>query len=255
MIVDLLMPPRGHDYAPAAAEHVGRYRAAFARAGLTLRPVPWVKAGAAPALALFAWGYHEQPERWLRLLDDWPVGLPLFNPAPLMRWNTCKTYLAELEAAGVPTVPTWFGDADPAAVGDAFERFQAEQIVVKPQVSASSHQTHRINHGDDPPSMQAAMIQPFLPAILDEGEYALFYIGGAFSHAIRKTAAEGDFRVQPQFGGRNAPWKPDAEARAVAEAALRAAPPGAACARIDLVRRRGRLPPPKALRRRPASAC
>jgi glutathione synthase/RimK-type ligase-like ATP-grasp enzyme len=81
------------------------------------------------------------------------------------------------------------------------------------------------------------MVQPFLPAIETEGEYSLFYIGGTFSHAIRKVAQSGDFRIQPQFGGVNTRWQPDSEAEAVAESALRAMPGEALYVRIDLLRR------------------
>jgi hypothetical protein len=81
------------------------------------------------------------------------------------------------------------------------------------------------------------MIQPFLPAIADEGEYSLFYIGGELTHAIVKHATGGDFRIQPQFGGVNQRWAPDTEALAVAEAALKAAPLPPLYARIDLLRR------------------
>ncbi len=45
------------------------------------------------------------------------------------------------------------------------------------------------------------MIQPYMPGIAAEGEYSLFYFGGKFSHSIIKRPAEGDFRVQDQFGG------------------------------------------------------
>lgn len=235
--IDLLTPPPGHAYAEPAAEQAPVYIAAFARAGLAVRLRPWTEAGDGPAVALLAWGYHEEPERWLAMLDRWPTDVPLFNAPALMRWNTRKTYLSELEAAGVPTVPTWFGDADVAAIGAAFDTLDADELVVKPQVSAGSHETYRLKRGDACPTVTDAMIQPLLPAIETEGEFSLFYIGGTLSHAIRKVAASGDFRIQPQFGGTNSRWTPDAEAIAVGQASLQSAPRGATYARIDLLRR------------------
>jgi glutathione synthase/RimK-type ligase-like ATP-grasp enzyme len=42
-----------------------------------------------------------------RLLDRLEAeGLPLANPANVLRWNSDKAYLAELNEAGVATVPT-----------------------------------------------------------------------------------------------------------------------------------------------------
>jgi hypothetical protein len=80
------------------------------------------------------------------------------------------------------------------------------------------------------------LIQPMMNAIATEGEYSLFYFGGAFSHAILKIPSAGDFRVQEQFGGREITIEASAEAHAVAEQALRAAPGEALYARIDMVR-------------------
>ncbi len=233
----MLIPPPHVSYAAEAVEQAQSYREAFRPAGLDLRPRPWTEAGDRPALALLAWGYHLDLPRWTALLEAWPANVPLFNSPALIRWNTRKTYLAEVEAAGVPTVPTWFGDAEAGSVAAAFERFGCDELVVKPQVSAGSYHTHRLTRGAPAPSLPDAMIQPFLPAIESQGEFSLFHIGGAFSHAIRKVAQAGDFRIQPQFGGVNTRWQPDSEADAVAEAALRAMPGEALYVRIDLLRR------------------
>jgi glutathione synthase/RimK-type ligase-like ATP-grasp enzyme len=238
--IDILIPsPAEASYHGEALEQARAYVDAFAHAGLDLRPLPWTdpQAGSAPALALLAWGYHLNLPAWTTLLDGWTTDVPLFNSPALMRWNTRKTYLAELESAGVPTVPTLFGNAGPEAIAAAFDRLGADELIVKPQVSAGSHQTYRLKRGDHFPALPEAMVQPFLPAIQDEGEYSLFYIGGALTHAIVKRATDGDFRIQPQFGGVNESWEPEAEALAVAETALANAPIAATYARIDLLRR------------------
>ena len=46
------------------------------------------------------------------------------------------------------------------------------------------------------------MVQEFLPEIQATGEWSLVFIGGEYSHSVRKLPAAGDFRVQTQFGGR-----------------------------------------------------
>lgn len=238
MNVDMLTPTVGSPYAALAAEKLEEYRPAFAMAGLTLAARPWNEgAGEADAtLALLAWGYHHDVERWDALLAGWPAERLLLNPPSLMAWNTRKTYLADLERAGVPVVPTVFGDADAQTLAMAFERFDCDELVVKPQVSAGSHLTQRVRRGDALAPLPDAMIQPYLPAVSDEGELSLFFIAGALTHAIRKVAAKGDFRVQPQFGGANSVWIPDAEAQAIAQASLAARPAPPLYARIDLIR-------------------
>ena len=232
-MLDILVPTADSSYFTEASDQARTYVEAFARVGLTACPRPWPDAGETPALALLAWGYHLEAARWLALLDRWPTTVPLFNSAALMRWNTRKTYLTALETAGVPTVPTLFGT--PSMV--AFDQLSADELVVKPQVSAGSHLTQRVRRGDPVPALRDAMIQPFLPAIQSEGEYSLFFIAGALTHAIVKRPTGDDFRIQPQFGGRNTLWQPDTEALTVAEAALAATPAQPLYARIDLVRR------------------
>jgi hypothetical protein len=93
-------------------------------------------------------------------------------------------------------------------------------LVVKPPVSGGADGTYRLGPNDGMPARVAnrrMMIQPFMPAIAAEGEYSLFYFGNAFSHAIIKRPAVGDFRVQDQFGG----WEEAVEAPVAAQALAR----------------------------------
>lgn len=236
--IDVLMPAVGDYYAAEAADAVAGYAPAFAAAGMALAPRAWTEGpgGGAATLALFAWGYHADPARWLAMLDAWPAGNRLINPAALLRWNTTKTYLEALAAAGVPIVPSLFGDADAASVSAAYDHFGVDELVVKPQVSAGSDRTVRVRRGNAVTPLADAIIQPFLSAIGDEGELSLFYIGGNLSHAARKVAAAGDFRIQPQFGGVITRIDPPAEAIAVAEQALAGLPEAPCYARVDLLR-------------------
>lgn len=238
MRIDLLMPAAGSHYADEAAAMAADYAPAFAAAGLTLTPRPWTDGpgDGAATLALFAWGYHADAERWRAMIDDWPAENRLINPPALLAWNTRKTYLRDLAAAGVPIVPSVFGDADAASVAAAFDHFGVDTLVVKPQISAGSDRTMRIARGQAVSPMADAIIQPFLPAVGDEGELSLFYIGSAFSHAARKVAAAGDFRIQPQFGGVTTRIDATAEAIALAEQVIAALPEAPCYARVDMLR-------------------
>ena len=130
----------------------------------------------------------------------WADALPrVLNPAQIIRWNTDKRYLADLAAAGVPTVDTLFiasGDvADPQAwrAPDDWP-----ECVIKPTVSAGSADTARWRRGTDDVAAAAhlgellaagrtAMVQPYLSAVDSSGESALIYVGGRFSHSVRKA--------------------------------------------------------------------
>lgn len=177
----------------------------------------------------------------------------LMNPARVVEWNTDKRYLSGLAAAGVPTVPTTF-----LAPGDDAEGWSPargfEEYVVKPAVSAGSRDTVRYGV-DDPREMPDAhvrrlldagrtvMIQPYLEAVDTVGETALVFIGGTYSHSIRKgpllrrgvegVRVEGLF-VQEQID----PREPSVEEMAVAHSAVAAIPggvEGVLFARVDLI--------------------
>lgn len=231
------MPAAGDGYAAIAAEYLQPYAAPFAARGLRLVGRPWPDAAGAAdvTLALFAWGYHTDIAVWDRLIATWPAERPLFNPPTLVAWNTRKTYLRDL-ASGLPVVPSRFGRADEAAIAAAFAAFGCDELVVKPQVSAGSYRTRRLRRGDPCEPLDDAILQPFLPAIGNEGELSFLFIDGRFSHAVRKVAAADDFRIQPQFGGRFSAFDPDPSDRALAERIVAAAPAAPLYARVDLIR-------------------
>ena len=212
--------------------------------GLTVASQPWTdpvqKDQARLVMPLLAWGYHGRQAEWFAFLDGLERdGVRVANPATVMRWNSIKTYLAELAGKGAPVVPTHICDRlTDAAVQAAFDAFGSDELVVKPQISGGSHETIRVKrHGalDGGPS-GPALIQPFLPAVGEEGELSLFYFDGCFSHAVTKVAVQGDFRVQPQFGGRVSEIAPEPEALRAAEMVLEAAGAPLTYARVDLIR-------------------
>jgi glutathione synthase/RimK-type ligase-like ATP-grasp enzyme len=218
--------------------------AVLLRAGFSVEARPWTAVGDLSGfdllMPLVAWGYHLDPPRWHALLDRLEAeGVPTLNPVPLLRWNSDKRYLAELSAKGIATIPTKLVEAlEEAALADAREEF-GDELVIKPPVSAAADGTHRLRRGDALPESargRAMMIQPFLPAVADEGEYSLLLFNGRFSHAIVKRPKAGDYRVQPHLGGTEVPCPPPEGSIKLAQAALAAAPASAAYARVDMIR-------------------
>ena len=173
--------------------------------------IDWTKAddfgGFDLVTPLLAWGYPRDCRRWFALLDRLEAeNVRVSNPVSILRWNSDKAYLQELDAAGIPSVPTiWCPLLDRVALEDARKSFNVETVIVKPPISGGADGTFRLNRHDSVPDSvagQRMMIQPYLPNIAEEGEYSLFYFAGAFSHSILKRPAKGDFRVQEQYGGR-----------------------------------------------------
>lgn len=216
---------------------VATYRDLLAPHGIEIEPVSWTDARPTrPALALLAWGYHLQPVRWETLLAMWGEDVPLINAPALLKWNSDKRYLDELAGKGVPVVPTRFvGQADADALAEARAAFGAEELVVKPRVSAAASYTSRVGPNDPAPNLADAMIQSFVPSVQTTGELSVFFFEGRRAHAVRKVAAPGDFRVQREYGGLFAPAEPSEAERRVAETALASLPTLPFYARVDMV--------------------
>jgi glutathione synthase/RimK-type ligase-like ATP-grasp enzyme len=219
--------------------------------GADARPVVWedplVDWGAAPVTVIRStWDYTYRRDAFLAWARRAARDTQLHNPPDLVEWSTHKGYLLELHKAGVPIVPTTL-----VTRGSAFDlanhvedRGWAE-IVVKPAVGASGQWAERFT-ADDVAAGQEHMgrllalgdtlVQPLLPAIEDEGELSVTFIGGAITHAVRKKGAPGDFRVHNDFGGLEEREEPTEEVRRVVAGAIDATPGSPLYARVDLVR-------------------
>ncbi|QTC90990.1 ATP-grasp domain-containing protein [Brevundimonas goettingensis] len=247
--IAILTPdPADSSYRGQWPQVLARLEGALAGADIVAVPESWVdhveEAGGLTrfplVLPVLLWGYHRDHARFMQAVKTWTeAGVPLANPASVLGWNSDKSYLARLEAKGVPIPPTRFTDrVTEADVEAAFAAFGAEELVIKPTVSGGAWKTLRLKRGEalaDAPE-GAAMIQPYLPAIASEGETSLLFFGGTFSHAVNKTPVPGDFRIQVQFGGTYVSVEPPAEAMALAQQVLAAIDEPLLYARIDMTR-------------------
>ena len=236
---------------PADEAFQSRWRDPFAdkalrldAAGLTVEGRSWVDGEDLDSfdlvLPLLAWGYHRDVDGWRTATADWEArGLPVRNVPSVLRWNSDKAYLGHLAAAGSPVVPTRFVHrVTEQALIEAAAEFGTEKLIAKPTISASAWQTIVWSPGetlDDGPA-GAALIQPFLPTIFDEGEISLIHVDRNFTHAIRKRPKSGDFRVQPEWGGSITPHAPAPDEFAAAERILAAIDEPLLYARIDIAR-------------------
>jgi glutathione synthase/RimK-type ligase-like ATP-grasp enzyme len=190
------------------------------------------------------WDYHEKHEQFLAWAREVAGMTAIHNPAALIAWNSEKTYLRELSAAGVPTAPTaWVDRGSEADIEEILGRDGWEEVVIKPVVDLGAKNLQRVRAGDGGTrealatvlARQDAMVQPFLPSLEEQGETSLIYLDGSFTHAVRKRPAEGDFRVQSIWGGTVEQAEPRAEQVEVAEAALAFLDDAPLYARVDLV--------------------
>src|SRR5215217_4804849 len=110
----ILVPTTDGLYADSWRPAFDRYAAALSTQGFSVEALDWRLAAGTDAdvvTPLLAWGYHLRKAEWLAGLKSLAAeGLPVINSAALLRWNTTKTYLNDLEDAEVPVVPTIFAD-------------------------------------------------------------------------------------------------------------------------------------------------
>ena len=175
------------------------------------------------------WDYFQQYSAFLAWLDRLDQrGVPTINDTRLVRWNSEKRYLLDLEQHGVPIIPTHFARA--GSLLEVLQSVPSREVVIKPSVSGGAWHTARGTLGTAAfkatitslPSHLDYLVQPFVPEIATNGEWSLLYFGGTYSHAVLKHPAKGDYRVQEDHGGTATPAKPDAFIVQAADSALAA---------------------------------
>ena len=182
---------------------------ALEAAQLPHRIVDWHDAGIdwsefSLALLRSTWDYVPRLTEFLGWAERVSALTTLLNPLPVLRWNTDKHYLADLAQAGIATVPSRFiepGGAGAAVLadwldGDDAALAVAHEFVIKPAVGAGSRDAARYQQADRAAALEHAnrllqagrsvLVQPYLGRVDRDGETALIYIEGEFSHAIRK---------------------------------------------------------------------
>jgi glutathione synthase/RimK-type ligase-like ATP-grasp enzyme len=221
--------------------------------GVDVEPVVWTDSGIDwssydMVVIRNTWDYSTRLAEFEAWVDRVDSVVPLWNPAPVVHWNAHKRYLTSLAAHGVPVVETLELPAGSAVdlVAVMAEHDWAD-AVFKPAVSASARGLVHVQSEEQAREAQAALdellrtddvlLQPFLPAVIEEGELSLMYLDGELSHAVIKRPAHGDIRVQDEWGGVAAPVAaPPPEAVELAGAALATVDAPLLYARADLVR-------------------
>ncbi|MBN8737257.1 MAG: hypothetical protein J0H27_13445 [Xanthomonadales bacterium] len=165
------------------------------------------------ALLRSTWDYFERLPDFIAWAEQVSRHSRFLNPLDVIRWNTDKHYLADLDRAGVPVVPSAFvepGEDAIAMIGGFLEHFphppsapspmnggrKNQDVVVKPAVGAGSRDAQRHSRGNRDAIVahvqrlleknRSALLQPYLERVDEHGETALLFFDGEFSHAIRK---------------------------------------------------------------------
>lgn len=218
----------------------------------------------AAVLIRTTWDYHLHLPEFLRWAERVSAVTPLWNPLPIVEWNSHKRYLFDLAERGVSVMPSRLIPAGTHITPDLLHAWccslaqTGSCAVLKPCVGATAREILPfrylgLDHDDgdavrfaDLPTACAhargllededLLLQPWCGSVTEEGEYSILFIDGRFAHGVRKVPKAGDYRVQDDFGARDEPWEPDREALSLAQSAVDSVPIDLLYARVDLLR-------------------
>lgn len=176
----------------------------IAALGAEVARVPWDEADADwdsfdAVVVRSTWDYAPRRDEFVEWADS--VGTRLHNSPEMIRWNTDKRYMGDLEGAGLPVVHTeYLAPGEPAPALDG-------EVVVKPTISAGAKDSGRFSERthDDAHALierihrsgRTVMVQPYQPSVDSTGETAIVYLDGEPSHVLRKAAVLRPDEVAP----------------------------------------------------------
>jgi hypothetical protein len=224
----------------------------LARHGFQVDTIPWDRPGVdwrryELVVIRSTWDYQHDADRFLAVLETIEhAGVRLENGSEIVRWNMRKTYLRDLAAKGIETVPTfWRESLAPGELVPLFAELRSAEGVIKPVMSGNAQGAWRLDaarareHAAEIEAYfadRALMMQPFERGIVEEGEFSMMYFNGAHSHSILKVPKAGDFRVQEEHGSEIQAITPEPALLAAGDAAIAAVAQKLLYARADFVR-------------------
>jgi hypothetical protein len=234
-----------HAGVPGLADDDRRLIPELERQGVEGRPAVWsdpnVEWGDFDVCVIRStWDYHLRRDAFLDWVDRTAEATHFWNPAELIRWNSHKSYLRDLERRGVPIVRTVWSDGS-KTLRDLMDEHGWDRAVFKPSVSAAAHRTHLVTRATLAESEpiyrqlcreQLVLVQPYESGVETPGEHSLIYLDGTFSHAVDRVAALA--RSSGPVGGRRV--VPAQAERRFGARVLTALDASTLYARVDVVR-------------------
>ena len=164
------------------------------------------------------WDYFHKSEQFIRVLHQIKSSKALLiNKFETMIWNLDKSYMEELMNKDIPVTPTFkIEKFSQERFDEILMLIKSEEFVIKPVIGASGVDTFKkkttLSSEEREQLLETfidrdVLIQPFIKSILTEGEYSFMFFNKRYSHAVRKVAKTGEFRIQEEHGGRVEPYR------------------------------------------------
>lgn len=188
---------------------------AFKTQGIPVIPVIWTNPEATwdqfqCLIIRSCWDYHRRItefKTWLDHLEK--LGVTVYNPIDIIRENSSKIYLKELQRIGFQIIDSeWFAFGEQPKLRELMEKNHWPDVIIKPNVGATAFQTVKVHikEADDfrwelLDFPHGFMVQEYKPEITTHGEWSHIFFNKTYSHSVLKTVKSGEFRVQSDFGG------------------------------------------------------
>lgn len=202
--------------------------------------VDWGNAGI--CVLRSTWDYHLHYAEFLTWLLQVSTQTTLWNDSELVRWNSNKRYLFDLQRASIPIVPTvLFEQSRPTNLNSVLDEHGWTKGILKPVVGLSTFGVRKIDRSEQDTQIHLnnmletsdVLLQPFIETVHERGERALVFLGREYSHTIRKSA----FQPLAQAGEAGETLEqPDEAELKLARQVLAEVKKPVAFARIDLIR-------------------
>ena len=157
------------------------------------------------------WDYFERFDEFFIWLENTKNKTTFINSYEIINWNIDKHYLQDLIKNKVNISPTLFIEkGESNTLSALLQKTKWKEAVIKPAISGAARHTYRINTKNykeyenifrELIGKECVLFQEFMMNIETKGEISLIMIGGEYTHAVKKIAKKGDFRVQDDHGG------------------------------------------------------
>ena len=191
------------------------------------------------------WDYFEKFRDFKTWLEKVKEETTFINSYELINWNLDKKYLIELNKKGI-NIPTSevITKEDNITLESLFKKYDFNEAIIKPAISGAARETYKISKNNfheyekkflNLKSKEDIIFQEFLSNIVSKGEISLIFIGENYTHAVKKIAKEGDFRVQDDHGGSVEVYNASKEEILFAQNCLSKCPTLPIYSRVDII--------------------
>ena len=191
------------------------------------------------------WDYFDRFDEFFLWINQTKDKTNFINSTDIIYWNIDKYYLRDLSEKGINITSSLFIEKNKKInLKQLFEKTKWIEAVIKPTISGAARHTYRINTKNynkyedlfrNLIKNECMIFQEFMHNVTLKGEISLIMIAGKYTHAVRKIAKKGDFRVQDDHGGKVIPYEANSLEIEFAKQCIVKCPFSPIYARVDII--------------------